>query len=534
MLFGYVSNERYEALHGVAVSVRSEGERIARTTSDADGAIDANVAPGEYEVTLQKEEYGGKTVICNVDEDSVHQFRLLSTRILGYAWPKWVLTGEPVEYRVHAPEPVRVSLWRYGYEKERVRLIDWYQGEQGPWAGYQHVPDGDIARTGVKWPDPGPAHVPPSTVDAPLSSGLYYFHLETRDNTDFFSFPLVVAPRSPDSSLAVLAGTNTWNAYNDFGGRSNYVNAARLPQRPIANARQPLDQNRDDRWEPKDQEYQPLSFERPATFNHVPLETTVNDPIAGNNESHTAPAEWRTLGWLEREGYEYDLYADYQLHDGTLDLDAYDALVIHTHPEYWSRTMCQRVKEWVFERGGKLASLGGNSLGCEVVFSEDGASMRALNYDVDVYNETEDRPPGTYESRMDRTYKPESSLLGVVTTLSGMMTGAPYEVRAADHWIFEDTNLSDGDLFGTETLQERCSGGASGHETDKRTLNTPDEAILLAKGTNPDGGGAEMVYIDADGNGAVFATGSITYGPALLVDEDISQITRTILDKFME
>ena len=32
------------------------------------------------------------------------------------------------------------------------------------------------------------------------------------------------------------------------------------------------------------------------------------------------------LGWLEREGFEHDLYSDHQLHDGTLDLDAYRAL----------------------------------------------------------------------------------------------------------------------------------------------------------------------------------------------------------------
>ena len=36
------------------------------------------------------------------------------------------------------------------------------------------------------------------------------------------------------------------------------------------------------------------------------------------------------------------------------------------------------------------------------------------------------------------------------------------------------------------------TGGASGHETDKRTAETPADYRLLAKGTNPDDGGAAI------------------------------------------
>ena len=53
------------------------------------------------------------------------------------------------------------------------------------------------------------------------------------------------------------------------------------------------------------------------------------------------------------------------------------------------------------------------------------------------------------------------------------MTAAPYAVVAPDHWAFAGTGLAAGDLFGTESLHERIPGGASGHETDKRTPRTP-------------------------------------------------------------
>ena len=38
----------------------------------------------------------------------------------------------------------------------------------------------------------------------------------------------------------MLASTNTWNAYNAFGGRSNYIMAARMIDTPIVNAKADL------------------------------------------------------------------------------------------------------------------------------------------------------------------------------------------------------------------------------------------------------------------------------------------------------
>ena len=51
-------------------------------------------------------------------------------------------------------------------------------------------------------------------------------------------------PATPGAPVAVLASTNTWNAYNNFGGRSNYINADHLPER-AADLLLPLDQQLD-------------------------------------------------------------------------------------------------------------------------------------------------------------------------------------------------------------------------------------------------------------------------------------------------
>lgn len=49
----------------------------------------------------------------------------------------------------------------------------------------------------------------------------------------------------PQSKIAILASNITWNAYNAFGGRSNYINPERLPAKPVVNSRQELERYTD-------------------------------------------------------------------------------------------------------------------------------------------------------------------------------------------------------------------------------------------------------------------------------------------------
>ncbi len=179
--------------------------------------------------------------------------------------------------------------------------------------------------------------------------------------------------------------------------------------------------------------------------------------------------------------------------------------------------------------------LGGNGLNCEVTFSSDG-SMRCLTHLNSLHGElgghSEDGKV-EYESRLHRTLESEANLLGVVCTATGIMTAAPYRVMDASHWVFEDTGVSNGDLFGEHTLHERVPGGASGHETDKRSLSSPLNTLLLAKGINPDEGGAEIVFHESAHGGAVFSVGSITWVSALFTDRVVANMTGNVLRSFL-
>ena len=525
MLIGYVSDERYIALHDVQLELANEDLHV-ETRSRATGEVFADIPPGPYTATLQKDGFGPKRVQVAIHPDRPHHFRLLAHHLLGYAWPKWVKAGEQAEFRVHSLEAYRLDLWRYGWEKEHIRPLGWFD-EHGPRATMQITPDGDYAQTGVMWNKFGytsPSHK--QFVAAPERSGLYYFHAQAESGA-FFSFPWIVAPAAPSADIAVLAANINWNAYNNFGGRSNYIHPDRFPPTPTINARLELKRYTDPEHINYDAEdYAPLSFDRPEPINHIPEDVEITDPIAGRAACHVAPAEWRFLGWLEREGFAYDLYAETQLHFGQLDLNQYKVLIITTHPEYWSRKMYYEVKAWVRERGGKLMYLGGNGLNCEVELIDE-QTMKVKNGDARV------QQAKGYESRFHQYNESEANLLGVVFTHPGIMTAAPYQVLDADHWIFAGTGVTNGDAFGAASLHERIPGGASGHETDKTSPFSPPGIEIIARGLNPDRGGAEIIYYETASGGAVFSVGSITYPASILVDETISRITANIIEHFV-
>jgi len=529
MLIGYVSDEMHVAIADAQLEFR-QGEASIEIRSRASGAVVGDVPAGRWTVTLASPGYTRKYVDLDVAPGmEPHRFRLLSDRLLGYAWPKWVRSGEPAELRIHSPEPFTASLWRYGWTKELVADLGLFDSF-GPGGDRQLLPDGDFTTVGCQWNHLGRPFGPDerNVISAPERTGLYYVHLRSRSGA-FFSFPWIVAPAEPTADVAVLASSNDWNAYNDFGGRSNYVAGQFLPLEPAVNVRQHSPFLRDtggrfwDRFE-----YDPLSFDRPEPVNRVDEDEEITTPMRRIGSEHVAPATWRLVGWMEREGLPYDLYAEPQLHTGVLDLDRYRLLILDQHPEYWSRQMYERLKRWVFERGGRLMYLGGNGMDCEVEFVSDGTATIHRNGDQRHWIEIRSftgGPGAEAPRRIEAGVECPANLLGVKTTLTGMGTGAPYLVRDADHWAFEGTGLRAGDTFGHASLDVRNPGGASGHETDKTCEHTPSNARVLAKGTNPHEGGSELVSFETSSGGAVFSTGSISWICCLPVDDQVSTIT---------
>src|SRR5262245_44866645 len=214
VLIGFVSDEYYAALADVFLELRDEMGRRVASRSTASGAVIADAPPGDYEICLARVGFGSKRVRRTLNAIHPTQFRLLSDRLLGYAWPKWCRAGESVQFRVHSVAPYKLTLHSYGLTKQLVQNVGWYDNH-GPRATMQTLPDELFVETGVRFNNGFGLHR--QVVKAPERTGLYYFHAQAQTG-EFFSFPLVVAPARPAASVAVLASTNTWNAYNAFGG----------------------------------------------------------------------------------------------------------------------------------------------------------------------------------------------------------------------------------------------------------------------------------------------------------------------------
>jgi len=130
-LIGYVSDERYVAVPDAVLEfVNARGDSF-EARSRASGAVHVHIPDGEYKVVIQKPGYGAKFSRVTLPVAKPHHFRLLSDGLMGYAWPKWVRSGEKSEFRVHSVEAYKLELWRYGRQPEFVQALGWHD-EHGP------------------------------------------------------------------------------------------------------------------------------------------------------------------------------------------------------------------------------------------------------------------------------------------------------------------------------------------------------------------------------------------------------------------
>ena len=123
-----------------------------------------------------------------------------------------------------------------------------------------------------------------------------YFHAEA-ESGDFFSFPWIVAPAALEpgkerkAKVALMMSNMNWNAYNNFGGRSNYIHPDRLPDTPTMNARMELNRYTDAGFSNYNtEEYAPLSMDRPVRFYG-----SINEESSMENSDSSAENEDTSL-----------------------------------------------------------------------------------------------------------------------------------------------------------------------------------------------------------------------------------------------
>jgi hypothetical protein len=270
-------------------------------------------------------------------------------------------------------------------------------------------------------------------------------------------------------------GTNTWHAYNDFGGRNLYTGATSASlRRPMAPGYL----------------YKPPGPGQRSTATHPPdpqIATHVGYVRLNHLSPWCASAGWpnwelRFVEWAAREGYAIDMVtnADLEDHPELLGPDSPYALYLSIgHDEYWSGPMRDTVEAFI-ARGGNAAFLSGNTSMWQVRLEDptgdDGTGPAATMvgykgfFKQDPVYDTDRRAELTTIWSDHLLERPENHMTGVTFTRGGyhrigkaITHGAGgYTLYRTDHWLFEGTGLQYGDVLGAmhSIVGYECDGCA--------------------------------------------------------------------------
>ncbi len=343
---------------------------------------------------------------------------------------------------------VSTSAAKYSIEIARVgakRELVWNRNAV---AGTAHETPENASTHGCRWPVSVKLCVPDT-----WKSGYYGVTLKaTGADGKSIQGETFFVVRSPEpgrqSRILLQLTTNTYNAYNNWGGPCLYEGGPR-----------PLQGDR-------------VSFQRPMARGFLSQQD--------GRLSFWAPyAGWKNwehgfVTWAEQAGYQLDYAVNADLEQRPDLLKSYRLVLSVGHDEYWTAPMRDHLEEFIVN-GGNVAFFSGNVCYWQVRLEDEGTAMVGYKYNF------EDDPcfrarKYTLLSTLWSHHligRPENQLTGVSFNYGGyhgplaqirsksVPRGARgYTVHRPNHWVFEGTELEWGDLFGTEhrVVGYECDG----------------------------------------------------------------------------
>lgn len=336
-------------------------------------------------------------------------------------------------------------------------------------------PDADSA--GCRWP---------ATIEIPVGDDWEPgFHLVTLTaqgapaGRDVAHACFVVRRRPDDPAQArtlLVLDTNTWHAYNTWGGRSLYTGGTTVSHaRPFG---------RGMLWRPEvdrdDRKARPVRWgEEPDVDGSIfqQYRTEHAYPAAIGSTGWFTHAR-RFVEWAEGAGHRFDYAVSSDLEHDPDALAGYDLVLSVGHDEYWSAGQRRAVEDHV-RRGGNFASFSGNTMFWQVRLEDGpddgpggiagGIAMVCHKYAAHVEDPVVAAGDPTAMSGMwadPLVGRPEWELLGAASAFGlyhrfGRATPrgvGGFVVFRDDHWILEGAGLGYGDVLGMDD-------GIVGYET---------------------------------------------------------------------
>ena len=355
--------------------------------------------------------------------------------------------------------------------------------------GVAHHTPADADSNGCGWP---------VAVKIPVGdhwiSGVYLVTLRAHGAqpdraTGYAMFVVRTAPVSGSSGASgnplLVIATNTYNAYNNWGGRSLYTGGHQVSfDRPFGRGmllREPTE--RDDR---KSRPTQP--GEDPDVDGEVYQAYRWERGYPG----YMSSAGWftyerRFVEWAQTHEIGLDYAVSSDLERDPSVVDGYRLVLGVGHDEYWSAAQRDTVERHV-AGGGNYASLSGNTMFWQVRLTDEGRTMTAHKYNA----HRNDPVLGTdREGEMTGMWcdpvvgRPEWQFLGAGSAYGlysrfGQATpraSGGFTVYRDNHWLFEGTGLRYGDQLGS-------SFGAVGYETVGVRLGLDEFGLPVAAQTD--------------------------------------------------
>ena len=301
-------------------------------------------------------------------------------------------------------------------------------------------------------------------------SGYYDLVLTDAAGKTAHHFICVRAAAGREAREVLVLATNTWHAYNYWGGANAYCDVAALMEgrAPLAIAMQGA--------------VGVLSTQRPfaqmllAPPRGMPRLVNLTKRGFGRKPWAGADSAWSrahgqspydgSAGFLQKweqayvqwaegvEGRAFDYLTDHDLDAEPDALSAYERVVLVGHSEYWSGPQRDRVEAFV-DRGGALVILSGNTAFWKVRWEDRGRRMICHKW-KGMEAETPDPVSGTHLWSHPLFNRPEAEMTGLSFIFGGyhrlgncVARGAGgYTIYRPDHWALEGADLYWGDVIG--------------------------------------------------------------------------------------
>jgi len=455
----------------------------------------------------------------------------LAHEIEGYADAASVEPGETLKLRVSTASPrFSVEVFRMGwYGGAGARLVLEFRDMPGV---KRPIPKPRAQDGLVECAWPVSCRVP---VGTDWVSGVYLARLTGSSDGKQSFVPFVVRESGASSGtprhapILIQCSVNTWQAYNNWGGKSLY-DFNSFGGRAIR-----------------------VSYDRPyATSPEAARGAGAGEFLSVSHAPRPCGWEYPFVRWIEKQGYDVAYATSVDVHENPSLLARRRALLLVGHDEYWSRAMRDNV-ERARDRGVNLGIFASNVCYWQVRYepSSTGATDRVLfcakAADRDPVYDTARDPDLTVRFRNLHPVRPEVSLVGMMMSaeeVEGDFTPVP---EARGHWVYRGT--------GIETGRTASVRGLLGYEVDRSFVKdatwarySPKGLTVLARSwvqpPKVERLPTESTIYTAPSGAIVFAAGTMQWSwglddwgtpnlRAVKASPDVDRITKNLLAKFL-